>query len=221
MTRLTELLDLPPHTTERTLCKLVTDKTVYARIDRPAGIVTFKQQKTHYQTLNEWSGDVSKILSLVEKTSHLVSKVSNSVAVDGGCSSRVGVCHAGGCHRQEDHDDGACGGGDFDRLDARGFEAENRLRSDRGAGTTKRDHIHVCMTSRCRSIKTCLQPVCRFVTPMPSRKTTCVVQFTVDTSDAQGDTVLCSVQPFRPLAAFLKRFLSPAHDAPRVHFLSL
>lgn len=78
MTRLTELLDLPPHTTERTLCKLVTDKTVYARIDRPAGIVTFKQKKTHYQTLNEWSGDVSKILSLVEKTSHLVSKVSRS-----------------------------------------------------------------------------------------------------------------------------------------------
>jgi len=75
MQRLTELLDLSPVTTERTLCKLVTDKTVYARIDRPAGIVTFKQKKTNYKILNEWSGDVSKILSLVEKTSHLVSKV--------------------------------------------------------------------------------------------------------------------------------------------------
>ncbi|NXD32452.1 PSD12 ATPase, partial [Spelaeornis formosus] len=74
MERLTELLDLPPTTTERTLCKLVTDKTVYARIDRPKGIVTFKAKKTNYQILNEWSGDVSKILSLVEKTSHLVSK---------------------------------------------------------------------------------------------------------------------------------------------------
>jgi 26S proteasome regulatory subunit N5 len=66
MTRLTELLDLPPLTTERTICKLVTDKTIYARIDRPAGIVSFKQT---------WSGDIAKMLSLVEKTSHLVAKV--------------------------------------------------------------------------------------------------------------------------------------------------
>lgn len=74
MERLTELLDLPPAQTERTLCKLVTDKTVYARIDRPKGIVTFKTRKTNDQVLNDWSGDISKILSLVEKTSHLVSK---------------------------------------------------------------------------------------------------------------------------------------------------
>ena len=74
MERLTELLDLPPTQTERTLCKLVTDKTVFARIDRPKGIVTFKSKKTNYQVLNEWSGDIGKILNLVEKTSHLVSK---------------------------------------------------------------------------------------------------------------------------------------------------
>ena len=76
MSRLTELLDLPPLTTERTLCKLVTDKTVYARIDRPAGIVTFKPRHSINQILNVWSGDIGKMLSLVEKTSHLVSKVS-------------------------------------------------------------------------------------------------------------------------------------------------
>jgi 26S proteasome regulatory subunit N5 len=76
MTRLTELLDLPSAATERTLCKLVTDKTIYARIDRPAGIVTFKQKKGVPQTLNGWSEDVGKMLSLIEKTSHLVSKVS-------------------------------------------------------------------------------------------------------------------------------------------------
>lgn len=75
MERLTELLDLSPAKTERTLCKLVTDKTVYARIDRPKGIVTFKAKQTNYQILNDWSGDIGKILNLVEKTSHLVSKV--------------------------------------------------------------------------------------------------------------------------------------------------
>ena len=76
MTRLTELLDLPPISAERTLCKLVTDKTIYARIDRPKGIVSFKQKESINETLNSWSEDVSKVLSLVEKTSHLVSKVS-------------------------------------------------------------------------------------------------------------------------------------------------
>ena len=76
MSRLTELLDLPSLVTERTLCKLVTDKTVFARIDRPAGIVTFKQRRSINEVLNVWSGDIGKMLSLVEKTSHLVSKVS-------------------------------------------------------------------------------------------------------------------------------------------------
>ncbi|GMK57752.1 hypothetical protein CspeluHIS016_0405860 [Cutaneotrichosporon spelunceum] len=72
--RLTELLDLPALTTERTLCKLVTDKTVYARIDRPAGVVNFQRPRKTNETLNAWSTDISKMLSLVEKTSHLVSK---------------------------------------------------------------------------------------------------------------------------------------------------
>lgn len=74
MQRLTELLDLPLLTTERTLCKLVTDKSIYARIDRPAGIVDFRKKRNVNDVLNAWSGDVSKMFDLVEKTSHLVSK---------------------------------------------------------------------------------------------------------------------------------------------------
>jgi len=80
MSRLTDLLDLPPLTTERTICKLVTDKTIYARIDRPAGIVTFKQKKNVNDALNVWSGDIGKMLGLVEKTSHLVAKVGPSAS---------------------------------------------------------------------------------------------------------------------------------------------
>jgi 26S proteasome regulatory subunit N5 len=68
------LLDLPALQTERTICKLVTDKTIYARIDRPRGIVTFKPKTNVSDTLNAWSADLSKMLGLVEKTSHLVSK---------------------------------------------------------------------------------------------------------------------------------------------------
>lgn len=79
LSRLTELLDLPPLTTERTLCKLVTDKTIYARIDRPAGVVNFKQKKNPTDVLNSWTNDIDKMLGLVEKTSHLVSKVSSDI----------------------------------------------------------------------------------------------------------------------------------------------
>ncbi|WVQ65751.1 uncharacterized protein L199_003929 [Kwoniella botswanensis] len=72
--RLQELLDLPSTQTEKTLCKLVTDKTIYARIDRPNGIVNFKNKKSTNEILNGWSNDISKMLGLVEKTSHLISK---------------------------------------------------------------------------------------------------------------------------------------------------
>lgn len=74
MSRLSELLDLPPLQTERTICKLVTDKTIYARIDRPAGIVTFKKKRDANDVLNVWSSDIDKMLGLVEKASHLVAK---------------------------------------------------------------------------------------------------------------------------------------------------
>ncbi|KAK4684341.1 26S proteasome regulatory subunit N5, partial [Tremellales sp. Uapishka_1] len=72
--RLTELLDLSALKTERTLCKLVTDKSVFAKIDRPAGVVVFKTKESVNQVLNHWSTDVGKMLNLVEKTSHLVAK---------------------------------------------------------------------------------------------------------------------------------------------------
>jgi len=76
LARLTELLDLPPLTTERTLCKLVTDKIIYARMNRSSGIVTFKPKTNTADILNAWTADIDKMLGLVEKTSHLVSKVS-------------------------------------------------------------------------------------------------------------------------------------------------
>nr|XP_019012784.1 26S proteasome regulatory subunit N5 [Kwoniella pini CBS 10737]OCF51565.1 26S proteasome regulatory subunit N5 [Kwoniella pini CBS 10737] len=74
--RLEQLLDLNSTQTEKTLCKLVTDKTIYARIDRPKGIINFKIKnfKNSNEILNDWSSDINKMLGLVEKTSHLISK---------------------------------------------------------------------------------------------------------------------------------------------------
>lgn len=68
MKRLTALLDLSPQETEDTLSRLVVSKTIWARIDRPTGIVTFRNKKTAEDVMNKWSSDMQKLLGLVEKT---------------------------------------------------------------------------------------------------------------------------------------------------------
>lgn len=60
--RLGSLLDLSRQETEETLSRLVVQKTVYARIDRPAATVTFSEPKTTDKVLNEWSSDVGKLM---------------------------------------------------------------------------------------------------------------------------------------------------------------
>ncbi|KAJ2320280.1 proteasome regulatory particle subunit, partial [Coemansia sp. RSA 2681] len=72
--RLTELLDLSSDDVERFLSKAVVDGTIYARIDRPAGVVNFAKPSDSEEQLNGWASDVSKLLSLVEKTTHLIAK---------------------------------------------------------------------------------------------------------------------------------------------------
>ncbi|KAI8319746.1 hypothetical protein GQ54DRAFT_299094 [Martensiomyces pterosporus] len=74
ISRLTELLDLPADDVETFLSKGVVDGTIYARIDRPAGIVSFVKPRDGEEQLNEWASDVSKLLGLVEKTTHLIAK---------------------------------------------------------------------------------------------------------------------------------------------------
>ncbi|KAL0083537.1 PCI domain-containing protein [Phycomyces blakesleeanus] len=72
--RLGQLLDLNEKDAEESLSKLVVSKTIYARIDRMAGIVSFQVKKDANQTLNDWSSDINSLLNLVEKTCHLISK---------------------------------------------------------------------------------------------------------------------------------------------------
>ncbi|KAH8992519.1 hypothetical protein EDB92DRAFT_1934821 [Lactarius akahatsu] len=68
LTRLTALLDLTPQQAEETLCRLVVAGTVWARIDRPAGIVNFRNKRSAEDVMNDWSSDMQKLLGLVEKT---------------------------------------------------------------------------------------------------------------------------------------------------------
>lgn len=72
--RLTQLLDLPDKDCEEFLSKLVVSKTIYAKIDRPAGLVSFAKAKHANEVLNEWSQDINSLLGLIEKTCHLITK---------------------------------------------------------------------------------------------------------------------------------------------------
>ncbi|KAJ3108807.1 Dynein heavy chain 7, axonemal [Phlyctochytrium bullatum] len=74
MKRLTELLDLPEKEAEEFLSSLVVKKTIFARIDRPAGVITFVPKKDPNAVLNEWSHNINSLLHLINKTTHLIAK---------------------------------------------------------------------------------------------------------------------------------------------------
>lgn len=76
--RLSQLLDLTQAKTETFLSSLVSSKTLYAKIDRPAGLVSFQAPRSGDQVLNEWSSDVGKLMGLIEKSCHLIAKVSTA-----------------------------------------------------------------------------------------------------------------------------------------------
>lgn len=66
--RLTSLLDLSKEATEENLARLVASGTIWARIDRPAGIINFREKRSAEDVMNDWSSDMQKLLGLVEKT---------------------------------------------------------------------------------------------------------------------------------------------------------
>ena len=72
--RLTQLLDLPAAETEKYISDLVVKKTIYARIDRPAQVVSFEEKRGADEVLNEWSGSMKSLLGLLESIGHLITK---------------------------------------------------------------------------------------------------------------------------------------------------
>lgn len=74
LTRLSQLLDLSPSQSEAALADLVSAGTIFAKMDRPAGLVNFEKRKSNADVLNDWSADMNKLMSTVEKVTHLVEK---------------------------------------------------------------------------------------------------------------------------------------------------
>ena len=60
--------------TEEFLSNLVVSGTVEAKMDRLAGIVQFAQHKDPSDILNDWAANLSQLMSLVNKTNHLINK---------------------------------------------------------------------------------------------------------------------------------------------------
>eukprot|EP00188_Purpureofilum_apyrenoidigerum_P002040 Plantae.Rhodophyta-Purpureofilum_apyrenoidigerum.ctg22121.p1 GENE.Plantae.Rhodophyta-Purpureofilum_apyrenoidigerum.ctg22121~~Plantae.Rhodophyta-Purpureofilum_apyrenoidigerum.ctg22121.p1 ORF type:complete len:454 (+),score=124.89 Plantae.Rhodophyta-Purpureofilum_apyrenoidigerum.ctg22121:110-1471(+) len=73
--RLAELLKLSEVDAEERITRMVSDeKAIWAKIDRPAGIVVFAKPSSVDTVLNDWAGNVANLLEIVEKTCHLVHK---------------------------------------------------------------------------------------------------------------------------------------------------
>lgn len=69
-----ELLDLSTAETEEFLSQMVVNKTVQAKTDRPSEVVHFQQTKDPNDVLNDWAHDLSSLMQLVNKTTHLINK---------------------------------------------------------------------------------------------------------------------------------------------------
>jgi len=72
--RLAQLLDLNELNAEKSLSDLVVSKIVFAKIDRPTGIVQFAKKKDPNDSMNDWANNINDLLNLVEKTCHLINK---------------------------------------------------------------------------------------------------------------------------------------------------
>mmetsp|Transcript_52543 Transcript_52543/g.104313 ORF Transcript_52543/g.104313 Transcript_52543/m.104313 type:complete len:464 (+) Transcript_52543:63-1454(+) len=74
LSRLAVLLGLSPDECEKQLSALVPEGALFAKVDRPAGIVVFAPKVSAEETLSEWSSDLGQLLGLVERTCHLINK---------------------------------------------------------------------------------------------------------------------------------------------------
>ncbi|CAM6090625.1 unnamed protein product [Calypogeia fissa] len=72
--RLSELLSLSLTETEKHLSDMVVSKALIAKVDRPAGVVSFQSQKDSNEVLNAWAVSIEKLLELVEKSCHQIHK---------------------------------------------------------------------------------------------------------------------------------------------------
>jgi 26S proteasome regulatory subunit N5 len=74
LSRLNHLLDLTESETEQFIISLVNQGVIFAKINRPAKVVSFAKPKDSNELLNEWSNNVDELLGQIETIGHLITK---------------------------------------------------------------------------------------------------------------------------------------------------
>lgn len=72
--RLATVLCLTQDEMEKHVSELVVAKAITAKIDRPAGVITFAAAPQAEEQLNGWAGNIAKLLDLVDKSCQLIEK---------------------------------------------------------------------------------------------------------------------------------------------------
>eukprot|EP00920_Eleutheroschizon_duboscqi_P020098 GHVT01047914.1.p1 GENE.GHVT01047914.1~~GHVT01047914.1.p1 ORF type:complete len:537 (+),score=115.78 GHVT01047914.1:365-1975(+) len=72
--RLAELIGVGTDEVELEISELVCNKTLFAKLDRPAGIVSFRVKDQPCQALEQWTGAVKQVLDLVDESTLLIQK---------------------------------------------------------------------------------------------------------------------------------------------------
>ncbi len=101
MGRLTQLLDLTEEETEKYISELVCSGTVYARIDRPARVVSFAKPRDVDDVLNEWSGNMKSLLGLLERVDHLITKEEMMARIQPGAAGSGAAGAKGGAKEKK------------------------------------------------------------------------------------------------------------------------
>lgn len=74
MGRLAELINITTEKLEEEIASMVMDETIYARMDRPAGLVKFGKKKEPDVLLSEWARNIDGFLQCTEVCSRLAKK---------------------------------------------------------------------------------------------------------------------------------------------------
>uniref|UniRef100_A0A915KKU2 PCI domain-containing protein n=1 Tax=Romanomermis culicivorax TaxID=13658 RepID=A0A915KKU2_ROMCU len=75
MQRLAKLLDYDKEKTEEFLCQLIVSGMIEnAKIDRSAGVITFRPRKLAHETLDEWNENVREMMDKMNRACHLIAK---------------------------------------------------------------------------------------------------------------------------------------------------
>ena len=72
--RLSQFLAVDVGRTESYVSKMVTEKELFARINRIDGTIRFRRRQTENEQLNEWKAKTDKLLDLVDLTCHQIHK---------------------------------------------------------------------------------------------------------------------------------------------------